>query len=675
MKRILAVITFFCFFLGTFPSFRANAQATFEGKYYSGTGDVDYLRALENAYRMIRPDAEMANLSMLYHLDWNGFVEGPTWNMWWIQNSFGPTYTMLPFLDKAFRTFVANSQDLWFAQMGNGIRNDANGYVAPPGCLCDCASLNRVYYRQGDGRHKIHDWVFGMTAAGIILQSELLLISRDLNSIRHYLPLLEKSVDFIDSRRDTLKNIFLVGTGANLLAPSYTGSGKMQKDGTYEMAYLAEISINYIAALNRLIELEKIAGRPYKIKLYEDRVTRIKGGLKYFLNEEGYYIRSVDKDGTRHGVYGEKKHGYFEAAPNHDAMAFRIADDEQSKKIYAKIKSIPGLRPNQLILANYPGYDELYETTGFFTFGTWVNAGHWSTAEARMLLGYYRVGAFDDAKKSFKRIEKMALSFKLDNPLKNFGADPWQPKEAVNCVYDCWGVPGGFIRGLFEYEYKADGIIIYPHIPPTITQLQQKVPVYFGNKKIFIATTGKGSITSVLVNGKKIKNFNPDSFHLKMDIQEDVVNLAFGLGNEPAQTGPPVKSEVFSVPDDEAFWKVYNLKDVKGVEGGGDKIARKIKRIGTYYGLLKNGGLDDTFEADFAKLILENTRAIYERKKRKDENKLPLLSPESQDAADALYVNTVENLYNGLVNHIMKDHSQAPEQEKKAANIWFGMFK
>ncbi|MGV8094324.1 MAG: hypothetical protein AB2L24_20895 [Mangrovibacterium sp.] len=81
---------------------------------------------------------------------------------------------------------------------------------------------------------------------------------------------------------------------------------------------------------------------------------------------------------------------------------FRIADENQCRKIYDKIKSIPELRPNKLIVANYPGYDELYETDGFFTFGTWVNGGHWATCEARMQLGYYRAGAFEDAKESFK---------------------------------------------------------------------------------------------------------------------------------------------------------------------------------------------------------------------------------------------------------------------------------
>jgi sulfur transfer complex TusBCD TusB component (DsrH family) len=58
----------------------------------------------------------------------------------------------------------------------------------------------------------------------------------------------------------------------------------------------------------------------------------------------------MDPDGARHGVYGATTHGYFEAICNHDAICFRVADDLQSRKIYDKIASIPGLRPYDLIV-------------------------------------------------------------------------------------------------------------------------------------------------------------------------------------------------------------------------------------------------------------------------------------------------------------------------------------
>ncbi len=104
------------------------------------------------------------------------------------------------------------------------------------------------------------------TAAGLLMQAELLLISRDAEAIAHYLPKLERCANFIETRRDPTNNLFLAGPAGNLLAPSYAGWKK--PDGTYGKAYLAGLSITYIAALDRLIELEKLAGRAGKAQLY-----------------------------------------------------------------------------------------------------------------------------------------------------------------------------------------------------------------------------------------------------------------------------------------------------------------------------------------------------------------------------------------------------------------------
>jgi hypothetical protein len=149
----------------------------FEGKHYRGSGDVEYLRLLETACRMFGPDPELQNFPMLYEPGWNGLVEGPTWDAWWIQNSYGTTYAILPFLREPFTTFLQNAQDLWFNQMGDGKRVGATppmNWVAPDGCLCDAARPGWIVYKQGDGRTAIHDWGMEFTAAGVVLQSELL---------------------------------------------------------------------------------------------------------------------------------------------------------------------------------------------------------------------------------------------------------------------------------------------------------------------------------------------------------------------------------------------------------------------------------------------------------------------------------------------------------------------
>lgn len=543
---------------GAFCATAASPQ--FNGKYFAGDGDTDYVQLLETAARMYYPDPEIQNISMLYTPAWNGFVEGPTWGAWWIQNSYGPTYCSLPFFIEPYTTFIQNSQDLWFNQMGDGKRKGANDWVAPDGCLCDAASPNWIVYKQGDGRTDIHDWGMEFTAAGVVLQSELLLISRDPAAIAHYLPMLERSADFIESRRDPKNNLFLAGPAGNLLAPSYAAWKK--PDGTYDKAYLAGLSITYIAGLDRLIELEKMAGNPEKAARYAERRDLAKKGLPALTTDEGYFIKYLDPDGTKHGVYGAPVHGYFEAICNHDAIAFRVVDDAQARKIYEKIVSIPGLRRHDVIITNCPGLDDTYEPTesGLWSFGTWVNGGHWTTCEARMMMGYCRLGAYDDARRSMKHILEFAKVFRLDNNLVDFGAKPYQPNQPINCVYDSWGAPAALIRGLFEYLYKAEGLTLLPHIPTGITRLEQRFPIRFGAKRLYLSTSGNGPVTSVNVNGKSWKQFDGQSVFLAYDETPEVAMVSIGLGGAaPTENAKPTITEEKVPPRDSKFWDLSDF--------------------------------------------------------------------------------------------------------------------
>ncbi len=647
-----------------------KSQPAFSGNWFSGKGDTTYLHLLDQAYRMTRPDPVLENLSMLYHPVWNGFVEGPTWDAWWIQNSFGTTFTLLPLMDQAYRQFAENSQELWFNQIGNGVRKDANGYCAPVGSLCDCARPGWVIFKQGDGRHKIHDWAFGFTAAGIILQSELLLVKRDKATTDRYLPLLEQCVGFIDSRRDTVNNIFLVGTAGNLLAPSYAGSGKQRPDGTYEPAYLAEISINFIAGLNRMIELEKMSGRDAMVTKYQLLKEKVRSGLKWLTTTEGYFVRAREVDGTLHGQFGDDRYGYFEATPNHDAMAFRIADDAQSMKIYQKIHSIPGLRPYKLIIPNFPGYDDMYDTKGLFVFGKWINGGHWTTCEARMQLGYYRVGAYRDAADGFKQILKLAPVFRLDNNLTDFGSEPYQPKLPVNCVYDSWGAPGGFLRGLFEYEYRSDGLTLYPHIPDGITNMEQHFPIYFGEKKIFIRTTGTGPVSSVEVDGKIYTDFDAKSIRLKPDATPGVMVVSIGLANENASADSkpiaPNPSNISKYPNGEVSRLLPGYQPKSGILPS----RKMLLKLENFAAQLSLKGFQERYELSHIRLILESAEVIRQRTAMKLSNKLALLPEISQIAADQLYLDTLTKLYAGLVTQLEKNLVSEKTQDRQIAELW-----
>jgi len=538
----------------------AGAGEAFVGRYVRGEGDTEYLELLDISRRMLDADPEFQNLAMLYTPRWNGFVEGPRWDAWWIQNSYGTTFGALPLLEEPYRTFLANANDLWFRFIGDGRPYKAvfGGweYVVPDGQLCDAATPEGAIHKQGDGRVAIHDFGLEFTAAGLLLQAEALLVSRDADARRHYLPLLERSANLLETRRDPANNLFLAGPAANLLAPSYAGWKK--PDGTYGQAYLAGLSVTTIAALDRLVELERLAGRTDLARLYAERRDLARRGLPALLTDEGYFVKYVDPDGTRHGVYGAARHGYFEATVNHDAIALGVVDDGQARRIWEKIASIPGLRPHQFIVTNFPTLDDMYESGGFFTFGHWVNGGHWSTCEARMILAYCRLGLYEEARRSMRALLRFARAFRMDNPLTQGGAEVWFTGDPIHLCYDTFGPPAALLRGLFGYQYGADALVLTPRVPPGVTRLEQHFPVRFGAKRLYLATAGAGPVTAVQVNDRPWTSFDGGRVILRYDEMPDRAVVRIGLGGAappafvPAERaprpGPPP-------PDDDPVWQ------------------------------------------------------------------------------------------------------------------------
>ena len=646
----------------------AGAEANrFEGRHYRGRGDIQYLQLLDTARRMFGPDPEFQNVSMLYTPLWDGFVEGPTWNAWWIQNSYGTTYCALPFFQEPFITFLQKSQDLWFDQMGDGRRagcpaTPKNSWVAPDGQLCDAAMPGCIIYKQGDGRTQIHDWGLEFTAAGVLLQSELLLISRNPKAIAHYLPKLERSANFLDTRRDPKNNLFLAGPAANLLAPSYAGWAR--PDGTYDKAYLAGLSITYIAALDRLIELEKLAGAPRQAAIYAERRELARKGLPLLTTDEGYFIKSLDPDGTRHGVFGAEKHGYFEAPPNHDSIAFRVVDQSQAEKIYAKIASIPGLRPYAFTIPNYPSLDDMYEKPqGLWRFGYWVNGGDWSTCEARMILAYYRLGKYEDARRSMLQLLTFARRFRMDNNLTDFGNDVYQPKLPINITYDAFGPPAALIRGLFEYLYRADGLMLVPHIPPGISELQQLDPIRIGNKRLYLSTVGSGPITCVRVNGRPWRTFDSSSVSLAYAATPDVAHIVIALGGSKGW----LPASASAVCGESTFTSGQGMGDSSPAFAALDARADKIR---AFHARLVAGGFGDSYEAAHARLILEAVRAAHERQSLLAAGKLPPLPEFSQAAADTSYVDTATKLCDGLAAMMNSYQRSSNERARKVFDLW-----
>jgi hypothetical protein len=670
--RWLALTTLLSGLLSFAPAVASEAKR-FEGAFFHGEGDVEYLELLDTSRRMFAPDPEFQNVAMLYTPAWNGFVEGPTWGAWWIQNSYGPTYCALPFYQEPLVTFLQNAQDLWFDQMGDGERiwkRDNQQLVIPDGQLCDAASPDWVVPKQGDGRVDIHDWGIEFTAAGLLMQSELLLISRDQKALGHYLPKLRRCADFIESRRDPANNLFLAGPAGNLLAPSYAGWKK--PDGSYSKAYLTGLSVTYIAALDRLIELEKLAGNAENVAQYTTRRDLARKGLPQLTTSEGYFIKSLDPDGTRHGVYGAERHGYFEAVCNHDAICFRVADDTQAMKIYRKIASIPGLRPHDFIITNCGGLDDMYTppTSWLWKFGTWVNGGHWSTCEARMVMGYYRLGQYEDARRSMRQLMKFARRFRMDNPLVEFGAAVYQPREAINLCYDSFGPPAAMVRGLFEYLYGSDRLTLVPHIPPRIMRLQQHFPIRFGPKQLYLATVGAGPITSVLVNGESWDKFDRRSVSLPFDRTPDVAVIQIVLGDAKAATFAP-HGQTDALPpviEPSKMTVAKNGDSAPTVDLAA--INSRVVRLRKFHQRLVTAGLSNSYEAAHARLAVEYLTTTCQRLQMLADGRLSPLPSPSQEAADKSYVSTTMKLCEGLEKTISSYKDSVDPHKKRLYDCW-----
>lgn len=553
MKKIQRLLFAFIFIILCIQC--SDETDTYEGSFVSGTGDVDFLRLIDESFAFFNPNPVVPNLTMVYRPDWDTFTEGAGWGAWWIQNSYGFSYAVTPFLQEPWFSMLQRSWDLFWDNQGDGVRKGMWGsdttrilhqLIAPDGCLGDAAAPGQIAYRQGDGDVKSHDWFYEATAAGIVMQSEILLASRNMNAISKYLPHMERSCDFIERARDTLNNLFLVGPACNLLAPSY--GGIKQPDGTFGKGYLAGLSITYLAALDRMTELYKMTGNDQKLAEYQRRQKITRESLPKLLTEGGYFVKSIEPGGIKHGVPGQEQFGYLEGVANADAVALRVVDDQTAGNIYKQIAAFPEIRPFDFLLTNAPGLDDTYisygsasgeKLRGFWTFGQWVNGGVWGTVEGRAVLMYYRLGKFEDIRRSATRAMKWAKDFRMDAPWSQRGENtnnPWSDSGrhrngSVAVMIDNFAIPAATIRGLFDYDYKSDMLILRPRIPGTITKYTQKQPVRFGDKELYLSCINEGpEVRSVKVNGKTIDLPSNEEVILKYDEMPEVAKIEIVTG-------------------------------------------------------------------------------------------------------------------------------------------------
>lgn len=658
----------------------------YNGKYCSGKGDIDFLRLIDESFAFFHPNPVVPNLTMIYNADWDTFTEGAGWGAWWIQNSYGFSYAATPFLQEPWFSTLQRSWDLFWDNQGDGVRkglwgdgtpNQLSELVAPDGGLGDTAAPGKIIYKQGDGDVKMHDWFYEATAACLVMQAEILLVNRDKKALEHYLPKMERACNFIERTRDPKNNLFLVGPACNLLAPSY--GGVKMPDGTFGKGYLTGVSITYLAALDRMIEIYKLTGNKEKLAEFKHRQKITRESLSQLMAPAGYFVKSVEPGGTKHGVLGQKQFGYLEGTVNADAVALRVVDKTTSEKIYNQIAGFAEIRPFDFLLTNAPGLDDTYGgwgrtsgkgLEGFWTFGDWVNGGVWGTVEGRAILMYYRMGKFEDIRRSANRAMKWAKDFRMDAPWSQRGentSNPWSDKGkfrvgGVAVMVDNFAIPAATIRGLLDYDYKSDRLIIRPRVPGSITLYQQKEPVRFGEKRIFLTCVNGGpTLKSVKINGKSINFSSAEELELLYENLPDKADIEItttgGWPEKTATSAYPVKPslqdkireksefpETLKKPYDVLLAMKENIDKESGVEEDSAFLNTAIQ----------------TFESCKERLALQPGPGYFRP-----------ITPERKEGIDKFYEQTAISMYEGFSKRMKKYAESDNQQQKRIANLFF----
>ena len=225
-----------------------------------------------------------------------------------------------------------------------------------------------------------------------------------------------------------------------------------------------------------------------------------------------------------------------------------------------------------------------------------------------MSVACLRVNEFDQPINAWKRQLKYMQAFRAIAPMSGRGSLPYRSSVRFKCntVVDCWGVPGGLLRGMFEYNYLSDGLQLRLHIPPGITRYIQKVPVWYGKTKVYITVSGNGDPKLAKANGKSCE-INSGWITLKPDGKDGnlCVEIVCGAAKESG-AWRPIKKPALTLPDSPDFWEV---------EGFVSPIYEhvKVKTVHNFYGKMKKAGLEDTYEGALARVVLEVLMARYNR--------------------------------------------------------------
>ena len=441
------------------------------------------------------------------------FVQGGKWKGCWSQNYFGMCCTT-PLLSGRQLDYHLNTLALFFSLQGDGVRQDENGFTAPPGALPEYVTLRnaepgpRYKNDESSGLAAEFDfWVEG-NAASVHSLCDVLLAKRDLGKTLELLPKIEKCLAFILSRKDPATGLLQVGPAGTFIERAYGATYRSK--GVTEYGLPSGAAVNTIQALRLAAEVEEYASRPQQAAFYRQEADDLQKALARCIEKDSFLINYLDADGIRHGVPGADKHSYFEITCNHDAAAWGVVPEKTAVSILKKILEVS---PTPLCPCVWEIHDDShwsYQTddAAYGHAGSHWNGAAWFSSQARYAYALLKHGFFDEACALAESMQKICASGVMRDVMDLYGKAPIgdnNPDTVGNYYIDAYGTFGGILRGAGGVEYKADTIRLTPHIPGEAASYKQSAPYFWGEKKLFIHTEGTGTqVLSVSVNGQNV---------------------------------------------------------------------------------------------------------------------------------------------------------------------------
>jgi len=205
-------------------------------------------------------------------------------------------------------------------------------------------------------------------------------------------------------------------------------------------------------------------------------------------------------------------------------------------------------------------------------------------------------------------------------------------------------------------------LTLIPHIQPGVTKLEQRFPVRFGSKKLYLSTVGRGPITAVRVNGKRWEQFDSQALFLPYAQTPAVATIAIALGGAEPGLSP-------RQPPEETLHSAVSEAETP------DWLARldaRAARLAAFHARLVQEGLSETYEAAHAKLAVDYVAVLHQRARLQSEGRLGRLAEPSQTAADNSYTETAQRLCDGIEG-VINSYGHAEEPVKRWMHqLWMG---